>query len=46
MKQKTTTFINENRDNNAHTTQFDTSRKISNSTVAYTFEIFCLQVAV
>ena len=32
MKQQTTTFINDNRVNDAHTTQLDASRKISNST--------------
>ena len=42
MKQQTTTFINDNRVNDAHTTQLGASRKISNSTVAYTFEICCL----
>ena len=42
MKQQATTVINENRVNDAHTTQLDASRKKSNSTVAYTFEICCL----
>ena len=39
MKQQTTIFINEDRVNDNHTTQLDVSRKKSNSTVAYTFEI-------
>ena len=39
MKQQATTFINDNRVNDVHTTQLDASRKKDNSTVAYTFEI-------
>ena len=39
MKQQTTTFINDNRVNDARTTQLDTSWKKSNSTVVYIFEI-------
>ena len=42
MKQQITTFINDNRVNDAHTAQLDASRKINNTTVAYTFEICCL----
>ena len=42
MKQQATTVINDKRVNDAHTTQLDASWKKSNSTVAYTFEIFCL----
>ena len=42
MKQQATTFINNNRVNDAHTTQLDASRKINRSTVAYKFEIWCL----
>ena len=42
MKQQITTFINDNRVNDAHTTQLDASRKINNTTVAYIFEICCL----
>ena len=36
MNQQATTVINDNRVNDAHTTQLDASRKKSNSTVAYT----------
>ena len=46
MKKQTTTFINDNRVNDAYTTQLDASLKKNNSTVAYTFEICCPQVAV
>ena len=42
MNQQATTVINDNRVNDAHTTQLDASRKKSNSTVAYTFKICCL----
>ena len=42
MKQQATTVINDNRVNDAHTTQLDALRKKSNSTVAYTFKICCL----
>ena len=42
MKQQATTFINDNRVNDAHITQLDASLKKSNSTVAYTLEICCL----
>ena len=42
MNQQATTVINDNRVNDAHTTQLDVSRKKSNSTVAYTFKICCL----
>ena len=42
MKQQTTTFINDNRVNDAHTTIHYGLWKKSNSTVAYTFEICCL----
>ena len=42
MKQQTTIFINDNRVNDAHTTQFDASWKKSNSAITYTFEICCL----
>ena len=42
MKQQATTVINDNRVNDAHTTQLDASRKKSNSTVAYTLKICCL----
>ena len=42
MKQQTTTVINDNRVNDAHTAQFDVLQKKSNSTVAYTFKICCL----
>ena len=42
MKQQATTVINDNRVNDAHTSQLDDSRKRSNSTVAYTFKICCL----
>ena len=42
MKQQATAFINDNRVNDAHTTLLYGSRKIRNSTVAYTFEICCL----
>ena len=42
MKKQGATFINDNRINDAHATQLDASTKISNSTVAYTFEICCL----
>ena len=42
MKQQATTFIYDNRANNAHTTQLDFSRKKSNSTLTYAFEICCL----
>ena len=42
MKQQATTFINDNRVNDAQITQLDVLRKKSNSTVAYTFEICCL----
>ena len=42
MKQQATTFINDNRVNDTHITQLDASRKKSNPTVAYTFEICCL----
>ena len=46
MKQQATSVINDNRVNDAHTTQLDASRKKNNSTVTYTFEICCPQVAV
>ena len=53
MKQQATTVINDNRVNDAHTTQLDAhttqldaSRKKSNSTVAYTFKICCLKISV
>ena len=46
MKQQATTVINDNRVNDAHTTQFDASQKKSNSTVAYTLEIRRLEIAV
>ena len=42
MNQQATTVINDNRVNDAHTTQLDASRKKSNSTVAYAFKICCL----
>ena len=42
MKQQATTVINDNRVNDAHTTQVDASPKKSNSTVAYTSKICCL----
>ena len=42
MKQQATTVINDNRVNDAHTTQLDAPWKKSNSTAAYTFEICCL----
>ena len=42
MKQQATTVINDNRVNDAHTTQLDVSRKKSISTVTYTFKICCL----
>ena len=46
MKQQVTAVINDNRVNDAHASLLDASRKKSNSTVASTFEICCLQVAV
>ena len=39
MKQQATAVINDNSVNDAHTTLLYASRKISNSTGAYTFEI-------
>ena len=42
MKQQTTTFINDNRVNDAHITLHYGSWKKSNSTVVYIFEICCL----
>ena len=42
MKQQATTYIYDNRVIDAHITQLDVSRKISNSTITYTFEICCL----
>ena len=46
MKQQATTVVNDNRVNDAHTTQLDASWKKSNITVAYTFKIYCLLIAV
>ena len=46
MKQQETTVINANRVNDAHTAQLDALKEKSDSTVAYTFEICCLLIAV
>ena len=46
MKQQATTVINANRVNDAHTAQLDALQEKSNSTVADTFEICCLLIAV
>ena len=42
MKQQATTFINDNRVDDSHTTLLYGSWKKSSSTVVYTFEICCL----
>ena len=39
MKEQATTVINNNRVNDAHTTQLNASRKKNNSTIVNTFEI-------
>ena len=46
MKQQATTVINANRVNDVHTAQLDALQEKSDSTVAYTFEICCLLIAV
>ena len=46
MKQQAITVINANRVNDAHTAQLNALQEESNSTVAYTFEICCLLIAV